>query len=556
MLDKKITNTDLFIASLIELTFPKKFTDRINEKFKVNIKNPATHENLEFIVNDGELSFNTCLTIFIYFYLVEKLTDSKIGKQLKYIQILLKIPDAFLVYLNNEYSQREKNIIEKYNQTEEILFSPHKTQINFINKVVLKANELGFSQDKKRIEGLSPEIIEHPLDRITLNKLKKLPGFDKLVKIFVHLKKREIELNCLASNLEVNENSMPHIYKILEEACEILDLKEKPSLFIEPGFINGYTIGVDHNIIVLSSGAISCLSRNELLYIIGHEIGHIKCNHVLYGTILKLLAGGSIALSSVTLGIGGLLTAPLLSALYYWSRCSELSADRAGLLCCQNKIDVVRTIIKISGYPLKHYNSIDVQSYIDQANKLRMIIKKEALDNILYKLNVIFSSHPKNVIRVSELLTWIEAGEYDDIYTYTKEDFEKLTEMLHNPLILSLQNTVVTMLADWIQIKENISLKEAMRSSKHLILLNKFDKDTFCNSVLRIELNIIKSSPSTVTFNLLILYNKNNKVLKTKIENKNIINWDELSSEARKEFITNNSASLKYIIYDKEVYKS
>src|SRR5437764_262943 len=73
----------------------------------------------------------------------------------------------------------------------------------------------------------------------------------------------------------------------------------------------------------------------HLLAIIGHELGHIQAEHVANRVLASLLSTGVSAASGFA-GLGQLITWPLSKALMQWSRCAELTADRAALLASRD----------------------------------------------------------------------------------------------------------------------------------------------------------------------------------------------------------------------------
>jgi Zn-dependent protease with chaperone function len=102
--------------------------------------------------------------------------------------------------------------------------------------------------------------------------------------------------------------------------------------------INAFTVGSENPIVVLNTKTVECLTEAELRFILGHEVGHIKSQHSLYHWIARfILPYIGDTLGKATFGIGKIFTAPLQLALLSWSRKSELTADRAGLLACQNR---------------------------------------------------------------------------------------------------------------------------------------------------------------------------------------------------------------------------
>ena len=62
-----------------------------------------------------------------------------------------------------------------------------------------------------------------------------------------------------------------------------------PDLYIAPGHINAFTAGTEKPLIVVHSGAIDSLTDDELLFVIAHELGHVKSGHVLYYQIAQFV---------------------------------------------------------------------------------------------------------------------------------------------------------------------------------------------------------------------------------------------------------------------------
>jgi Zn-dependent protease with chaperone function len=99
--------------------------------------------------------------------------------------------------------------------------------------------------------------------------------------------------------------------------------------------VNAFTAGVERPIVVVTSGAVDLLTHEELAFLIGHELGHIKSGHVLYHQMADILPLLGSIVASATLGMGGLVSTGIQLALLNWYRMSEFPADRAGLLVCK-----------------------------------------------------------------------------------------------------------------------------------------------------------------------------------------------------------------------------
>ena len=264
---------------------------------------------------------------------------------------------------------------------------------------------------KRVLTGLEHHQYEHPLDRSALEKLESIPFLTTACKwVTSNFIERVYNIQYTGSNLKVTKENYPNIYEYLVEACRILDLQQVPELYITWGYdINACTIGAENPIIVLNSGLIDLCDGDEILFIIGHELGHYLSYHMLYHLLAQTINSIIDAIPG-----GSLLAGGLQYALFYWSRMSEFTADRAGLLCCQNKDAMIRAFIKMAGLPKDQYNNIPTESFIQQARDFKAL-DVEGMNKVVKLLSIADSTHPWTVMRSAELLKWIESGEYDKI---------------------------------------------------------------------------------------------------------------------------------------------
>lgn len=265
---------------------------------------------------------------------------------------------------------------------------------------------------QKILSGLHPYEYEHPFDIKALNVLQYTPGLDIGVRQFnKHGIERIITVQYTGSNLRISPDNYPKIYSLLDKVCNIINLPKRPDLYLEWGYhINGFTVGVDNPIIVLTSGAIDLLSDDELLYLIGHEVGHIKSRHTLYHQMAQYLP----MLADMLGGIGNIISSPLQLALKRWSRMSEFTADRAGMLACQNPETAAKVMMKWSGMPIRHFDDMKLESFIHQAKTFEEL-DFDWLNKAVNLLSIMNQTHPWTVMRSAELLRWIESGEYQKV---------------------------------------------------------------------------------------------------------------------------------------------
>ncbi|MBR1769033.1 MAG: M48 family metallopeptidase [Bacteroidales bacterium] len=267
------------------------------------------------------------------------------------------------------------------------------------------------NKTKKILTGLKHEEYEHPFDRKALERLESIPFLTKACQwVTSNFYERIYTIQYTGSNLKVTSKNYPKIYEYLDYACKVLDLDRKPDLYIQWGYgINAFTIGAENPIIVLNSGLIDLCSEDEILFVVAHECGHVKSNHMLYHMMAQGINEIINAMPGGTLFAGG-----LQYALYYWYRMSEFTADRAGLLCCQNKDAVITSFIKMAGLPINEYNNINASSFIEQAENFKMLDDSN-MNKVVKWLSIANNSHPWTVMRAAEILNWIKSGEYNRI---------------------------------------------------------------------------------------------------------------------------------------------
>ena len=264
--------------------------------------------------------------------------------------------------------------------------------------------------------GLYPQLYEHPEDSAALNALQHTAGLEILVrKLNSWGLERLLRVQLTGSFIHVTPEALPDLYKIFLTARDRLAIPITPEFYIRnAGDINAYTAGVDKPIIVLHSGAVDALNEDELLFLLGHEMGHIKSGHVLYYQIASCLPLVGQIIGNLTLGIGNLLSMGLQGALMHWARSSELTADRAGLLACQNQEATLRSMMKLAGLPKSVAEKTDVQHFIKQAKDFQSFDNSTA-DKIAKQISLSGAEHPWTVMRAREVLNWIESGAYQKI---------------------------------------------------------------------------------------------------------------------------------------------
>lgn len=262
---------------------------------------------------------------------------------------------------------------------------------------------------KRILTDISSRVWEHPADRAALAALRKIPVFDQVLRaLFGFFGEKPIRLAFQANAVRVGPNQFPHLWELYNDVCETLDAPERYPLYVaQDPVVNAGAYGMYHPFIILNSGALALLNDRQIAYVMGHEVGHVMSDHVLYKTMTELL----IKLSTLGFPIVGLAARAILLGLLEWSRKAELSADRAGLLAVQDTEDVLSSMLKMAGGGRDEETSL--AEFIRQAEDYRDT--GDLADRVFKVLNVLGETHPFWVLRVSELRAWIESGAYDRV---------------------------------------------------------------------------------------------------------------------------------------------
>ncbi|MGE0712186.1 MAG: M48 family metallopeptidase [Planctomycetota bacterium] len=271
--------------------------------------------------------------------------------------------------------------------------------------------------EKVILEQISSQSFEHPADRAALEGLKKTVGFDRLMRAIAKYGADRIwRIVNESSNLRLSEKQVGSVYGIHREVCRTLDV-EPPPLYLQHDVrVNAYTAGVEAPFVVVTSGLVEGFSDDELACVIGHELGHMLAGHVLYGMVARSL--GSILTLLGNMGppiLGPLLEVSILSALMYWQRCAELTADRAGLLAVQDPRVALSVEMKLSAGPGSRIaRELDLDAFMEQARQFEDR-DGEAVDSLWRSVLEMDRSHPWPVKRARELDRWVGSGDYERI---------------------------------------------------------------------------------------------------------------------------------------------
>lgn len=154
----------------------------------------------------------------------------------------------------------------------------------------------------------------------------------------------------IGNALEINENQFPEIYAVFQEQKESLNINKARLYVIQDPNPNAFTIGFTSASIILASSLMENFSKEELIFTIAHELGHVKANHNIILSLISPL-GNSVLGSSLIFS--------------FWRRKAEYSCDKCGLILTKKLDHAITGLLKLS-VGLNLAKKVNLESYKEQ----------------------------------------------------------------------------------------------------------------------------------------------------------------------------------------------
>ncbi len=274
---------------------------------------------------------------------------------------------------------------------------------------------------KKPLFGLKADQFRHPLDLEATKALKQIPGIDMMVRnLLGPLAEQLFYVENIASSVLVGEQQLPQFHNLLLEACQNLEL-EPPQLYVRQHPVpNAYTFAMrgKQPFIVLHTSLIELLTPEEIQAVIAHELGHLKCDHGVYLTLVNLIVLAAGQLPS----FGSFIAQALQSQLLEWVRCAEFTCDRAALLATQDPKVVMSLLMKLSGGSPSLAAQLNLDAFISQARAYDEISNTQ-LGELLKSAQTAQLTHPVPVLRAREIDRWASSQEYNSLLQGRKVEY-------------------------------------------------------------------------------------------------------------------------------------
>jgi Zn-dependent protease with chaperone function len=275
-------------------------------------------------------------------------------------------------------------------------------------------NALVYSANTVALPEISYRTFTYPGDEEALAALRGVPGAGALLAwLDENFTEQITHLNNNEQMIRVTPNNYHSLHALVARCCEILSCP-LPDIYITTNpVMNAYTAGQRRVCIVLHSELVEKLTPDELCFVIGHEIGHIKAAHGLYRQLGDILISYWDLLSTMVPIPGlGLLRIPLLLAYWEWYRRAEFTCDRSGLLCVQSINPCLTALAKLAGKVDGYEDEVNIDDAVAQTEAHKDVNKLVLLVSIMQHAG---NTHPFVPVRLKALKEFAAGEQYAQI---------------------------------------------------------------------------------------------------------------------------------------------
>jgi len=214
---------------------------------------------------------------------------------------------------------------------------------------------------------------------IFLLKINLLITITAVVFGILYIKLQQAQL--LGNALEITDSQFPEINQIFDGFKKQLNVKRVRLFITQDPNPNGFTLGFPNSSIILTSALVEGLTLDELSFVIGHELGHVKAKHNIILTFINPL-GTNI---------------PVATYLFsFWQRKAEYTCDKCSLILNKKIEPAIDTLMKVS-IGIKVSKKINLDAYKDQ------LINSE---NSITKTSELLFDHPLTTNRVKKMVAF------------------------------------------------------------------------------------------------------------------------------------------------------
>ncbi len=219
--------------------------------------------------------------------------------------------------------------------------------------------------------GLSVQHFQVAADRSATRALAAAAPVQALVRYYQRrIAEPEYRSKLLGTAVRASERQWPRLHRLARYCERVLHMAPVEVYVSTSEQSQAFTFGSgETDVIVITSSMLDLHTDDgQLLFLLGQQLGHVKADHVIY---LAMARAFGTALKGIP-ALGASLSSAANFLLVPWQRTAALTADRAGLLCCQDLATAARLVARsVLGYG-PSINELQLGEFVAQAHSLRV----------------------------------------------------------------------------------------------------------------------------------------------------------------------------------------
>lgn len=227
----------------------------------------------------------------------------------------------------------------------------------------------------------------------------------------------------------------PDVYKAAKDCSERLKIN-MPAVFVRNSAkLEIYTLSAENTdpAVVLTTALCEACTKEELRFLIGRECGHIQNNHCIY--YMAAPSFGLVMDNDIINPVADESAGKMSAAMFDWITLSDVTADRAGIICCDNPKNYAEIMASVHSKGLNDIYSRTGCGY-DSERVTKMFETLHVTPARSINLDSSWSKLEKRVFAGMEFLNcevlfnWRDDIDKDDVHTVTKQALEVRCEII------------------------------------------------------------------------------------------------------------------------------
>lgn len=202
----------------------------------------------------------------------------------------------------------------------------------------------------------------------------------------------------LGAAVRLSAEAAPNLHDTVDQARKKLGLDFPLELYVYPSpMFNAATLRPEEGrvFVLLSSSLLEEFTDEELLFVIGHELGHQLFEH--YSIPVGVLLSGRASLRP-----GRVLE------LFAWQRYAEISCDRVGIVCAGGIEPAMNALFKLASGLTTNKINVKIEEFLSQASDLQAEAEQQGRADEPVR-GEWFATHPFSPLRLSAAKRFVES---------------------------------------------------------------------------------------------------------------------------------------------------